>query len=214
MSVGEIISSEDWMKDFSLAAHWKLDETDGDIAYDSAGDNDATVHGAVWTEGMIDGALQFDGFNDYVDCNDSEQLGPEQMTLTMWLKSEHMGGMRYIISRAKSNSDDIDYAIKRLLTGEVEFAVGQLSSSPVSVQSQANAALDEWSHVAVCLDGSEASVYINGQRDSSASYAERAPREDYRLVISCLQANTRFYNGLIDDVRIYSRALSAEQIEE
>jgi hypothetical protein len=192
----------------TLVAHWRLDETEGDIAYDSAGNNDATVHGAVWTEGKIDGALQFDGFDDFIDCGDSDQLGPEQMTLSMWLKPEHMGGMRYIVARSKKDSDDIDYAIKRNLAGEVEFSVGQLDSDPVSVQSQANMPLGEWSRVAVCLDGSQASVYINGQRDSSANYAERVAREGCWLVISSLRANTRFYNGLIDDVRIYNRAIT------
>jgi L-ascorbate metabolism protein UlaG (beta-lactamase superfamily) len=213
MSPGEIISSDDWLKDFSLVAHWKLDETEGDIAYDSSGGSNATVHGAIWTEGKIDGALKFDGLNDYVDCNDSEQLGPEQMTLSMWLKPEHMGGMRYIASRAKKDSDDIDYVIMRHLEGEVEFSIGQLGSDPVSVISQANTPLGEWSHVAVCLNGSQASIYINGQRDSSANYSERVPRESYWLVISSLRANTRFYNGLIDDVRIYDQALSDEEIE-
>jgi hypothetical protein len=192
----------------TLVAHWKLDETEGDIAYDSAGNNDATVHGAVWTEGKIDGALQFDGFNDYVDCGDSEQLGPEQMTFSMWLKPEHMGGMRYIVARSKKDSDDIDYAIKRHLAGEIEFSVGQLGSDPVSVISQANTPLGEWSQVVVCLDGSQASIYINGQRDNSADYAERVLRGGYWLVISSLRANTRFYNGLIDDVRIHSRAVT------
>jgi len=194
-----------------LIAHWKMDETEGDIAYDSAGDNDAIVHGAVWTEGRINGALQFDGFSDYVDCGDSEQLGPEQVTFSMWLKPEHMGGIRYIVARSKKNSDDIDYAIKRLFTGEVEFSVGQLGSEPLSVQSQANIPLNEWSHVAVCLDGSKASIYINGQRDSSSNYAERVPRGDYWLVVGSLRASTRFYNGLIDDVRIYDQALSEEE---
>lgn len=197
-----------------LIAHWKLDETEGNIAYDSADDNNATVHGAIWTEGKIDGSLQFNGFNDYVDCGDSELLGPEQMTFSMWLKPEHMGGMRYIVDRSKKDSDDIDYAIKRHLAGEVEFSVGQLGSDPLSVMSQANTALGEWSHVAVCLDGSQASIYINGQRDSSASYTERVPREDYWLVISSLRASTRFYNGKIDDVRIYDQALSDEEIGE
>jgi hypothetical protein len=193
-------------------AHWKLDETQGDIAYDSAGDNDATLHRAEWTDGRIDGALQFNGFNAYVDCGDSTVLAPEQMTLTMWLEPGHMGGMRYIVSRAKRGSDETDYALMRHLTGEVELAVGQLGSDPMSVLSTATTPLGEWSHVAVCLDGSEASVYFNGQLDNSANYAERVSRQGHRLVLSSHQGSTCFYFGKIDDVRIYDAALSEEQI--
>jgi len=205
-----------WLQDISeggLVVHWKLDETHGDIAYDSAGNNDATVHNGVWDEGRINGALQFNGFNTYMDCGDSEALGPEQMTFTMWLRPEHTGGMRYIVSRANKNVDETDYALMRHLTGQLEFAVGQLGSDAVSVLSIAQTPLNEWSHVAVCLKGSEASIYMNGQWDASANYAQRVPREGHRLAISSYQGSTRFYNGKIDDVRIYNQALSAEEIE-
>jgi len=63
-----------WLQDIpklGLVAHWKLDETDGQVAYDSAGTNDATVHNGTWTEGKVDGALQLNGFNTYVDCGQS-----------------------------------------------------------------------------------------------------------------------------------------------
>lgn len=53
-----------------LIAHWKFDEGEGDIAYDSAGDNDGTIYGVDWTTGIIDGALDFDGEDDYVDVGD------------------------------------------------------------------------------------------------------------------------------------------------
>jgi hypothetical protein len=196
-----------------LVAHWKFDETDGDIAYDSAGDNDATVHNGVWTAGKVDGALDFNGLNTYVDCGDSELLGPEQMTISMWIKPEHMGGMRYILSRAKTDSAEIDYNIQRHREGEVEFDVGQAGAQPVSVLSNSTTPLNEWSHVVASLDGSEASVYINGRLDCSAGYGQRLPRESYWFVISSLKADTRYYNGMIDDVRIYNYALSEDEIE-
>jgi arabinan endo-1,5-alpha-L-arabinosidase len=196
-----------------LRAHWRLDEIEGDVAYDCIGNHNAVVHEGEWTEGIIDGALQFSGFNTYMDCGQSEVLGPEQMTLTMWLRPEHMGGMRYIVSRGTNSPDDMDYVLMRHRNGELEFAVGQLDSEPVSALSTGQTPLDEWSHVTVSLDGSQASVYINGELDAFADYAERVAREGHRLVISSYQANTRFYNGKIDDVRIYNVALSAEKIK-
>jgi len=196
-----------------LIAHWRFDETSGDIAYDSAGNNDAALHQTEFTEGKIGGAILLNGLNSYVDCGDSVVLGPEQMTLTMWLEPRHMGGVRYAVSRAKKeNLDDIDYTITRHLAGEIELTLAQLDSVPVSTLSTATTPLGEWSHLAVCLDGSEASIYINGQLDSSTNYSQRVPRQGYRLVISSHQSSTRFYNGKIDDVRIYNGALSEQDI--
>jgi len=124
-----------------------------------------------------------------------------------------MGGMRHVLSRATEASDVIDYTLMRHLEGEVEFAVAQAGSDPVSVLSMATTPLNEWTHVAVSLDGSETTIYINGRTDASAGYAERVPREGFRLLISSLNASTQFYNGKIDDVRIYNVALTSDEIE-
>jgi len=209
-----IVVAEHLFEGAGLVAHWALDETEGDIAYDSAGNIDAAVYNWQWTAGKIGGALLFNGLTTYMDCGDSQRLGTQKMTLVMWLEPEHMGGMRYVLSRAKEGADNFDYVLMRHLEGKVEFAVAQEGSDPVSVMSNATTPLNEWTHVAVCLDGSEATIYINGQFDTSAGYAQRIPYEDCRLWISSLGKSTRFYNGKIDDVRIYNIALTAEQIEE
>ncbi len=123
-----------------------------------------------------------------------------------------MGGMRYIASRANPTTDIIDYAVMRHLAGEIELNVGQSNSDPVSVMSQPLIVLDEWSHLAICLDGSRASVYINGQLDSTADYIPAEPGEGQNLVISSYQADTRFYNGKMDDIRIYNKSLNPDEI--
>ncbi len=210
-----IVLAEHLFEGAGIVAHWALDETDGDIAYDSAGNIDAAVHNGQWTAGKVGGALRFNGFNTYLDCSDSQRLGTQKMTLAIWLEPQHMGGMRYIFSRAKVGSNVIDYALMRHLDGEVEFVLGQGDSDPVSVLSNATTSLNEWSHVAVCLNGSEVTIYVNGLPDASALYTERVSRDEgYRLMISSLGGDTRFYNGKIDEVRIYNIALSAKEIEE
>jgi hypothetical protein len=195
-----------------LVAHWALDETEGDIAYDSAVNIDATVYNGQWTDGKIDGALLFNGWTTYMDCGDSLRLSTRKMTLAMWLEPQHMGGIRYVLSRVKERSEDFDYVLMRHRYGEIEFAVAQEGSEPVSIMSSGTTPLNEWTHVAVCLDGSEATIYINGQLDASVGYGQRSLCEDCRLWISSLGRGTRFYFGKIDDIRIYNIALSAEEI--
>jgi L-ascorbate metabolism protein UlaG (beta-lactamase superfamily) len=70
MTKGETISSDDWDKDFTVAAYWKLDESAGNVAHDSNGSNHASLNGGpIWqpAAGKVGGALQFDGVDDYVN---------------------------------------------------------------------------------------------------------------------------------------------------
>ena len=73
---------------------------------------------------------------------------------------------------------------------ETDFAVAQENSDPVSVISNAITPLDKWILVAVCLDGSEAAIYIDGQLDASTGYDLRIPSYGCRLRISSLGRST------------------------
>ncbi|MHC4623252.1 MAG: hypothetical protein ACYS4W_05050 [Planctomycetota bacterium] len=70
-----------------FVAHWKFDEGTGPTAYDSAGTNDGTlVNGPVWTSGVLDGALEFDGTNDYVTIPDDPGLDVTgDITISAWM---------------------------------------------------------------------------------------------------------------------------------
>ena len=80
-----------WAQDSGLIAYWEFDEGGGTIAYDSAGDNNGTIYGAVWTTGQIDGALSFDGVDDYVDVSDSASLDiTAEITIGAWVKFNNL----------------------------------------------------------------------------------------------------------------------------
>ena len=219
----ELLDEESWPVDMSFTlftapqlqpvAHWPFDETEGNIAFDSAGEHHGTVHGATWTEGWIEGALQFNGFNNYVDCQAGDDLGPEHMTLMMWLRPEHMGGTRSVLSRGRSETD-MDYGLKRRLEGEIEFFVVPEEDGPVSVVSQETTPLGQWSHVAVTCDGEQLAVCINGRLRGTAACAPRPLRPGCWFVIGSLLGQTRFYHGKIDEVQLYSVLLPPEHIAE
>ena len=78
------------VQDLSLIAYWKLDEGSGNLALDSSTNgNDGTVHGdPVWTTGKIDGALSFDGIDDYVDVGDIDLT--EAFTIAAWINISNM----------------------------------------------------------------------------------------------------------------------------
>ena len=90
------------IEDSNLVSCWKFDEGEGSIAYDSAGSNHGTLmNGATWTTGQIDGALSFDGVDDYVHINDAPDLdGMDAITLTAWIKTGATGQITSVINKA------------------------------------------------------------------------------------------------------------------
>jgi len=83
-----------------LVAHWALDEGGGTVAVDCVGDQDGVVEGAAWCAGIIDGALRFDGVDDYVDCGSAGVPAPERMTVAFWMQTLSLGQDRYILGKA------------------------------------------------------------------------------------------------------------------
>ena len=135
------------------------------------------------------------------------------MTISLWLKPSHMGGMRYVLSRALPDLTKIDYTLMIHYEGNIELEIGQNDANSVSLLSNAIIPLEQWSHAAITLNGSIASIYINGQLDCNIDYEYRIPNQDYNLIIGANQDKTSGYNGLLDDIHIFNRALNQQQIQ-
>ena len=77
-----------WRRDLRLLGHWMLDETEGSVAHDGTGGNDGTANGnPVWkpAAGQVDGALQFDGIDDYVDTQHDMNPGAGAFSVFAWV---------------------------------------------------------------------------------------------------------------------------------
>jgi len=223
-------------------AHWKLDETSGTIAYDDSGNNyDGTLHGPVWElDGHIDSALKFDGSNDYVEIDGGEDsnnafkgvLGSQSRTVAAWIKVD-TDGAGAIVHWGELTSGGrwtlmVNYHVGAGVTGALRMSVyyGRIVGTTDLCD-------NEWHHVAAVLenDGSpvleEIKLYVDGAEET-ISYID-----DEDLVINTVEdadqgmliggsadpegdPNTISlpFGGLIDDVRIYDRALIAGQIEQ
>ena len=206
-------------------AWWKFDEGTGTIAYDSAGDNDGQlVNGPVWATGQINGALSFDGTNDYVlvPNDESQQIKTDQITLSAWIRlSANVGNtQRRIICKQESNL--IHWGLAIFGNGYGGSTGNQLvfhdSSGTVFYNciSQTNLSINQWYHVAVTDNAGEIRIYLDGQLNRSDSNGYGIP-EQISAPINIGKTNPEtdfFFNGIIDDVRFYNAALSAEQIEQ
>jgi hypothetical protein len=199
-----------------IISHWKFDEDQGSIAYDSAGNNHGIVYGAQWTTGQIDGALYFDGLNDYVMIpNESYFDITDRITLAVWIKVNSLDrGWQAIITKG-----DWAWRLQRSRENNViEFALTWIppEGGYGNIVGRGNINDGRWHHICGTYDGAHIRLYMDGVEDSAspAAYSGGISTNNYNVLIGeNAQLPGRYWNGLIDDVRIYVRALSAGEVQ-
>jgi len=207
----------------NLISYWKFDESAGTIAYDSQGSNNGTINGATWTIGHDgNGALNFDGANDYVDVpdNSSQQITTNQITLTAWIMlSADVGNtQRRII--CKQQSSNIAWGFEIFGNGYGGSTGNQLvfhdssGTAWYNCISQTHLGFNRWYYIAVTDNAGEIRIYLDGQLDYSSDVGYGIPGNiSASIKIGCVESE-KFFNGAIDDVRFYDRALSAAEIQQ
>ncbi len=202
-------------QDESLVGWWKLDETSGNIAVDSSGNgNDGVISGdPEFVAGWVDGAIKFDGIDDSVNCGNNEIFDiTDELTLAVWVNANDIGSGE---DNPWLGKGDTSYMIKNFRTGyDLEFFIydGGWFSAHYAVDDSLNG---EWHHVAGTYDGSLLQMYLDGVagEDAFLDHIGNIDITDYDVRIGMnSQEETRFSNAILDDCRIYNRALSADEI--
>jgi hypothetical protein len=204
-----------------LVALWKFDEGGGTIAYDSVSNNRGTlVNGPTWTSGRISSALSFDGTDDYVEVGDSPKLeGMDNLTICAWIRPQQNPGQDNVII-----VDKVCYTAYRFHVYDVDRADGTgLLTSWINGNTCAptpdvelEMSGSNWYHVVLVYDNNnnEVRYYIDGSLAGTkplASGAIGTNSAPLRIARSN-HPTPQYFRGIIDDVRIYDRALSAEEI--
>ncbi len=200
-----IVLAEYLFTEPGLIAYWKLDETEGIVAQDSAGANDANVVGGpLWqpTGGMVDGALRLDGVDDYVGSDFILNPTEESFSVFAWVKGETAG--QVVLSQAGgANWLSTDPSDGNLIT---ELKGTGRSASPL--QSQTIITDDFWHHIGFVRDGSLRTLYVDGIAVAQDTQDGLGGSENglYNGTGNHMQPGT-YWSGLIDDVRIYNRVV-------
>ena len=196
-----------------LVAAYGFEETSGTAALDRSGSgNTGTVAGPTRTaSGKFGRALSFDGVNDIVNIADSSSLDlTTGMTLEAWVRPNATAWRTVLL---KERPSGLAYALYGSTDNNRPSTEARTS---VTFESRGPAALPAatWSHLAATYDGTTLRLYVNGVQVSSVP---RGGASSLEVGAGALRigGNTvwgEYFAGLIDEVRIYSRALSAAEI--
>lgn len=214
----ECEADNSWLpEDTGPIAYWKLDETTGSTASDEIGDNDGTlVNGPVWTDGEVGNALSFDGVDDYVGVADDAALdiSGEQITVSAWIRADRIDERQVIVAKNAygANSWILEINPVDFGNGKINFYI-DLSGFDGNFGSNTAVAVGDWCHVVGVYDGSEKKIYINGQLDASQAISGAIPTNDQPVRIGGGGNMSRYFDGSIDEVAVYDRALSAGEVE-
>lgn len=188
-----------------LIALWKLDEIEGNIASDSISGNDGTLYGEpIWQPegGMINGALELDGIDDYISTPLVLKTSGDLFSIFVWVK-DGMPGQVIFSQKGRSNWLSADSSDGSLKT-ELRF----LGKPDQPLLSQVNITDDEWHRVGLVWDGSNRILYVDDVEVASDTYIQGPILGDLQIGAGKNLESVSFWSGLIDDVRIYNRAIT------
>jgi hypothetical protein len=204
-----------------LIGWWTFDEGAGRTVTDLSGSgNNGTlknVDGAAWAAGKVgDGAFDFDGRDDHVDCGNSPKLKPSsQITISAWVKPDDLTNSVFREVYRKEDGNDRHMLAFQSRGQFLTFGLG------VGGYAELRAKIDpadftdgRWHLVTATYDGSAMRVYKDGAQ--IASLPRRGPvgtGGTAPAFIGSSKGTGEFFDGLIDDVRIYDRALPAEEVQ-
>jgi hypothetical protein len=189
-------------------------EGTGTSTTDVSGNNHTTtISGATWTTaGRYGNALAFDGVNDMVTVNDSALLHlTAGMTLSAWVKPNALQTWPAIM--VKERPGDLTYALYANTPSPGPGGYVVTSNGFFAAEGGGGLPLGAWSHVAVTYDGTFLRTYVNGVQVGTAGASGPIITSNNPLRIG---GDTvwpdEFFNGAIDEVRVYNRPLSASEI--
>ena len=201
-----------------LVGWWKFDETSGTTAVDSSGNGyDGTVYGnAQW----IDGALQFDGVDDYVDLPIGSLISSlTNSSFLVWVDFSNAGGAWQRIWDFGSGEQINMFLTPRIGTAdEMRFAITETSYADEDQTTAPDTLPSGWHHVALVIDidNSVHRLYLDGElvaENTEARYSPSTLGETTQNWIGRSQyVADGYFNGSIDDFQIYNHAMSSNEI--
>jgi Concanavalin A-like lectin/glucanases superfamily/Bacterial Ig-like domain/Bacterial Ig domain len=197
-----------------LVASYSFDEGSGTSALDSSGNGKtATVVGATWGAGRFGSGLTFDGVNDRVDLPGLGTFYDSGFTLEAWVNKQG----------AKTDVATVGTWVGGTQNGGpmlwVHNAVGRhyltlYKAGAGYLDSGSSPAVGQWQHLAATYDGATARFYVNGGETANRAHVGNVGDSNTWRIGAYGPGPGGFFDGIIDEVRVYNRAISAAEVQE
>ena len=215
-----------------LISYWSFDESSvtGNAVKDIWGKNDATTMGnSRIVAGKVSEAVKLDGDGDYVDCGKDSSLnvGVNDFSVEYWAKFGLPAAKGFAVIKMKPAADYTGFHSSIAVNGAIGFDVqSHNANNTFRVDTTAVFSDDEWHHIVCVADRSEApadsalSIYVDGAeqelsvRTSNGDIKASIDNDNSFYIGTLFDAARGFVNAAIDEVRVYGKALSAEEVQQ
>lgn len=200
----------------NLVVAYSMDAPTGNTLVDKSGNNlHGVIYGAQWVAGARRYALQFDGYDDFVEIPELN-LGA-QLPITIVTRASHTSPSGDTTPRVilGTTAPNLDYAVARTVYGESTKRVGTArtqTNNLIGARSTTPLTPNIWYHIASIITSNAISVYLNGSAETVTSFTYTTTNIAIYNVNAIGRYLSYYYAGLIEGLRIYNAQLTQTQI--
>jgi len=195
---------------------WLFDEGAGDIAQDSSiNGNDGTLNGPEWTnESKFGGALEFNGAGSYIEFATGESMKTQHLTFMAWFNTRKLDGYGHIFQTGNDWDDMAGYVFRVHQDGFAQAGVAFGPGNTATWLSGPALEADTWYHMAFTFDGTNVTLYLDGENVASNPGQGEIMYDDQPVRIGVHSQDTGApFDGFIDEVALFDVALGAGDIQ-
>jgi hypothetical protein len=203
-----------------MVHYWKLDESQGAEARNEVSEDHGSVVGPLWrpSGGKINGALQFDGVDDNVPVGKASLPNPANgLTIATWLKADDFGVFDARLISKASGVEEADHVfmLSTFNNNAIRFRLRANGTTTTLISAANVVTAGSWHHVVALYDGSAIKLYVDTVVVGTVAKSGALNEPD--ITTPCALGNqpndnSKAFDGLLDEVYIYNRPLSSEEI--
>lgn len=210
-------------QDPSLVVYYSFEEGAGDTTKDESGNNNTgtLMNGPEWTDGKYGNAISFDGADDYIDCGaDSSLRLPSNITIEAWVKAVDVTPCQFVAGVCYDDGDAWD---NPWIGHQIGVRGGKMATW-VNIDAtdreydSGSITPDTWTHIAMTFDGTWRKSYVNGEEvfadDTITGTTQFEGTPHFAIGIRSITAPGEYFGGIIDEVAMYNRVLTQEEIQQ
>jgi len=192
-----------------LIAAWHFDENSGTTASDAQGSHNGTITGAEWVSGISNSALEFNGTGGQVLVPNGRTFNPvgDKISFSLWFKLNVVGDDGAFIYQ------NVKYVVRIDAQGKITFALYTPTWYSITTDWATRILDTDWHHVAATYDGAQMNLYLDGTLMKTGDNSGTLQSTGADVVIGN-QSSTNHFGGILDEVLVYDKALSVEEIQQ